>query len=129
MDPVTILMAALSAIGATVGEKAIEDGYGALKAFLVKKFGGKSPGLAERVDDYVRDPATFAKPAEQALRDSGAAQDKDVIDRVMELVKQADAVKPVPAALIASLQAVQSNISVVGGNVYGGVSFGAPPTR
>ncbi len=129
MDPVTVLMGALSAIGATIGEKAIRDGYDALKGFLVKKFGGNNPRLAERIDDYVQDPETFAKPAEKSLRESGAAQDKDVVDRVMELLNQANAVKPVPAMLIANLKAVQSNVSVVGGNVYGGVTFGSPPTQ
>jgi hypothetical protein len=82
MDPVTVLMAGLSAIGATIGETAIKDGYEALKT--ARKFGGSSPRLAERVDDYVQDPDTFAKPVEKALRESGAAQDKDVIDQVMQ---------------------------------------------
>lgn len=129
MDPVMVLMSALSAIGAAVGEKAIKDGYDALKGFLVKKFGGNNPRLGERIDDYVQDPETFAKPAEKALRESGAAQDKDVVDRVVALLDQANAVKPVPATLISSLKAVQSNVAVVGGNVYGGVTFGAPPTQ
>lgn len=129
MDPVMVLMSALSAIGAAVGEKAIKDGYDALKGFLVKKFGGSNPRLGERIDDYVQDPETFAKPAEKALRESGAAQDKDVVDRVVALLDQANAVKPVPATLISSLKAVQSNVAVVGGNVYGGVTFGAPPTQ
>lgn len=70
MDPVTILMSGLSAIGATIGTTAIKDGYDALKSLLARKFGAKDPRLAERVDDYIKDPDTFAKPAEKALRDS-----------------------------------------------------------
>ena len=129
MDPVTALMAGLSAIGATIGEKAIKDGYDALKALLARKFGGSSPRLTERIDDYVEDPDTYAKPVEKALRESGAAQDKDVVDQVTALVEQADTVKPVPAGLIGSLKAIQSNVAVVAGNVYGGVTFNAPPTQ
>jgi hypothetical protein len=129
MDPVTALMGGLSAIGATIGETAIKDGYAALKALLARKFGTSAPRLTERVDDYVQDPETFAKPAEKALRESGAAQDKEVIDQVTALVERASSVKPVPAGLIGALKAVQSNIAVVGGNVYGGVTFGAPPTQ
>jgi hypothetical protein len=129
MDPVTVLMGGLSAIGATIGEKAIKDGYEALKTLLGRKFGSTNTRLAERVDDYVQDPETFAKPVEKALRESGAAQDKDVIDRVTELVKQADSIKPVPAGLIGALHAVQSNVAVVGGDVHGGITFGAPPTQ
>ena len=124
MDPVTVLMGGLSAIGATIGEKAIKDGYEALKSLLTRKFGGSNPKLTERVDDYIKDPDTFAKPAEKALRDSGAAEDKELIDRVMELVQQANAVKPVPSGLIRELKAIHSNIAVVGQNVYGGVNFG-----
>jgi hypothetical protein len=129
MDPVTVLMGGLSAIGATLGEKAIKDGYEALKNLLARKFGDSNPKLTERVDDYLQDTETFAKPVEKALRESGAAQDKEVVDYVTELVQQADAVKPVPAGLIGELKAVQSNVAVVGGNVYGGVNFGSATQR
>jgi len=129
MDPITILMSGLSAIGAAIGDRAIKDGYEALKALLVRKFGGTNPKLAERVDDYVQDPDTYAKPAEKALRDSGVAGDQEVVARLTELVKQADAVKPVPAALIGQLTAVLSNVAVVGRDVHGGLHFGAAPAR
>src|SRR5438132_1310023 len=62
-----------------------------------------------------------------APRVPGAAQDKEVVDRVMDLVNQADAVKPVPAGLIGQLRAVQSNVAVVGRDVRGNLTFGAPP--
>lgn len=124
MDPVSALMAGLSAIGSTIGEQAIKDGYQALKNLLGRKFGGSHPRLVERVDDFVQDPETFAKPMEKALQDSGAAQDPEVVGSVTQLVEKADAIKPVPAGLIGSLKAVRSNIAVVGGNNYGGINFG-----
>jgi hypothetical protein len=114
MDPVTILMSALTAV----------DG---LKALIVRKFGGSNPKLAERIDDYVQDTETFAKPAEKALRESGAALDNEVIARLMELVKQANSFKAVPAGLIGQLNAVQSNVVVVGGDVHGSLTFSSPP--
>jgi hypothetical protein len=122
-------MGGLTAIGATIGETAIKDGYDALKALLTRKFGGAHPRLTERLDDYVHDPDTFAKPLEKTLRESGAAQDPDVVDQVTALVQQADVITPVPATLIGELKAVRSNLAVVAGNVYGGVSFGSTPTR
>ncbi len=128
MDPVTILMGGLSAIGAAIGDKVIKDGYEGLKALLLRKFGASNPKLAERVDDYVQDSGTYAKPAEKALRDSGAATDAEVLARLTELVKQADAVRPVPAGLIQQLNAVQSNVAVVGRDVHGGLHFGAAPS-
>ena len=127
MDPVTVLMGALSAIGAAVGETAIKDGYAALKALLVKKFGSSNPRLPERIDDYVQDPETYAKPAEKALRESGAAQDAEIVERVRQLLDQANAVKPVAPSLIAELNALGSNVQVVGGNFHGNANFGAPP--
>jgi hypothetical protein len=127
MDPVTVLMGALSAVGAAIGEQAIKDGYEGLKAFVVRKFGGGHPRLAERLDDYVQDPATFARPAEKALRESGAALDQDVVDRVLKLLEQVSAVRPVPPSLVGELKAVRSNVAIVGGDVHGGLTFGAPP--
>lgn len=128
MDPVTILMGGLAAIGATIGETAIKDGYAGLKALLARKFGAAEPKLAERLDDFIADPETFAKPVEKALRDTGAAQDPEVVRAVTALAEQADAVKPAPAGLINQLKAIDSNVAVVAGDVHGGITFGAPPS-
>ena len=128
MDPVTILMSGLSVVGATIGDKAIKDGYDGLKALLARKFGASAPKLTERVDDFVADPDTFAKPMEKALRESGAAQDPDVVGQVTTLVEQAEAVKPGASALIGQLKAVHSSVAVVAGDVHGGITFGAPPS-
>ena len=92
MDPVSIIMAGLSVVGATIGETAIKDGYNGLKSLLSRKFGAANPKLVERLDDFVGDPETFAKPAEKALRESGAAQDAEVVQQVTTLVEQAEAV-------------------------------------
>ena len=65
MDPVSIIMSALSAVGATIGDKAIKDGYEGIKSLIVRKFGNSNPRLGERIEDYVQDPETNAKPAEK----------------------------------------------------------------
>jgi hypothetical protein len=125
MDPVSIIMGALSAVGATIGDKVIKGGYEALKALIVQKFGNSSPRLGERIEDYVQDPETNAKPAEKAIRDAGVAQDKEIVDRLAELLKQSDAVKPgVSGGLIGQLEAHRSTIVAVGGDVHGGVTIG-----
>lgn len=128
MDPVTILMSGLSVVGATIGEKAIKDGYEGLKSLLARKFGAAEPKLTERLDDFIADPDTFAKPVEKALRDSGAARDPEVVQQVTSLVEKAEAVTPGAAALIGQLKAIHSQVAVVGGNVQGGITFGAPPS-
>lgn len=128
MDPVSIIMGALSAIGAAIGDKAIKDGYEAVKALIVRKFGNTNPRLEERIEDYVQDPDTNAKPAEKAIRDAGVAQDQEIVDRLAELLKQAESVKPgVSGGLIGQLAAHSSNIAVVGRDLHGGLTFGNRP--
>jgi hypothetical protein len=125
MDPVSIIMSALSAIGATIGDKVIKEGYEGIKALIVRKFGNSNPRLGKRIEDYVQDPETNAKPAEKAIRDAGVAQDKEIVDRLAELLKQADSVTPgVSGGLIGQLNAHSSNVAVVQGNVNGGITFG-----
>jgi hypothetical protein len=128
MDPVSIIMGALSAVGAAIGDKVIKDGYEAIKALIVRKFGNSNPRLGERIEDYVQDPETNAKPAEKAIRDAGVAQDKEIVDRLAELLKQAESVKPgVSSGLIGQLIAHGSNIAVVGRDSHAPITFGNPP--
>ena len=85
MDPVTLIFAALAAGAAKVGDKVIQDGYAGLKALIQRKFGHAEPKLTERLDDYVADKETYAKPAEKALRDSGAGADPEILQRAAAL--------------------------------------------
>src|SRR5215216_3242538 len=94
MDPVTVILGALSAAGAAVGSQAIKDGYAGLKALILRKFGGKNEKLQERLDDFAEDADTFEKPAAKALREVGADRDQEVVDAATELLKQAEAEKP-----------------------------------
>ena len=94
MDPITVILSALAVAGGKVGTQAIQDGYAALKSLILRKFGRNQPKLEERIDDYAADQETFQKPAEKALRDAGAGTDREVIDRAVELLRQAEADKP-----------------------------------
>jgi hypothetical protein len=94
MDPITVILSALAVAGGKVGTQAIQDGYAALKSLILRKFGRNQPKLEERIDDYAADQETFQKPAEKALRDAGADTDQEVIDRAIELLRQAEADKP-----------------------------------
>lgn len=118
MDPITVILSALAVAGGKVGTQAIQDGYAALRSLILQKFGRSQSKLEERIDDYVADQETFQKPAEKALRDAGADADQEVIDRAVELLRQAEADKPgVTGGLVGQINA--QNV-IVAQTIYGG---------
>ncbi|AYG64446.1 hypothetical protein [Rhizobium jaguaris] len=126
MDPVSVILGGLTAIGATIGDTLIKDGYDALKALIVSKFGSANPGLAKCMDDYVQDPKKKAE-AEKAIREAGVADDKQIVEKLAALLKQVETVKPgASGGLVGQLVAVSSNIAVAE-EVHGGITFGSPP--
>jgi len=110
MDPVTLILAALAAGAAKLGDKVVQDGYAGLKALILRKFGHAEPKLAERLDDYVADKETYGKPAEKALRDVGAGADQEVQQRAAALWEAAGG----PSAQISIGQINSTNTAVVG---------------
>jgi hypothetical protein len=120
MDPVTVILSALAVAGAKVGDQVIKDGYAALKALIVRKFGPSEPKLEERIDDYVADQETFEKPAAKALRDSGAVEDQDIVDHAAALLRAAEAAQPgVTTGLVN--QITNARNVVVANRIDGGV--------
>ena len=80
MDPISVILGALSLAGSTVGDQVIKDGYAGLKALLVRKLGAAQPKLEEHLEAYANDPDTWEKPAAKALRDAGADRDQDIVN-------------------------------------------------
>jgi hypothetical protein len=128
MDPVTVLVAALG-VGARalspLADQALKDAYAGLKALIVRKFGQTQPKLAERLDEHAEDPDTFEKPVAKALREAGADRDQEVLDRATELLKAAEARQPgSTGGLVGQINAQGGQVTVVGGDVHGGIRMG-----
>lgn len=113
MDPVSIIVTALGVVASKVGDQAITDGYAGLKALVVRKFGSRNPKLAERMDEYVADPETFEKPMIKAIEEAHVAEDQDVMDRAVELLKQGEAVQPgITGGLVGQINAEGGRVVV-----------------
>jgi hypothetical protein len=119
MDPVTLILAALSAGAVKGAEQVVKDGYAGLKALIVRRFGAAQPKLAERLDDYATDSETFAKPAEKALRDAGAGDDAEIVRRAAELLEATGG----PPAQVSIGQINATNVAVVT-NLHGDLHQG-----
>lgn len=93
MDPVSLVISALVA-GATAAFKdtagqAMKDAYGSLKTLLKRKFAGK-PAAEVALDQHEEKPEVWKEPLKQALTESGAGEDEEVIKAAQALLKQVD---------------------------------------
>jgi hypothetical protein len=123
MDPMTVILGALSLAGSTVGDQVIKDGYAGLKALITSKFGTAQPKLSEHIDEYSKDPDTWEKPVSKSLRDAGVDRDQEVVDAAAKLLKDAENVQPgVTGGLVGQINAENGRI-VVANRIEGGVHF------
>lgn len=93
MDPVSLIVAALVA-GAVksaevVAGESLKDAYSGLKS-LVKRFFKDKPAAETVLEEHEKDPATYKAPLEKFLRESGAAQDDQVLEEARKLLALAD---------------------------------------
>lgn len=123
MDPITVIVGALSTAGAAVASDAIKDAYHGLKSLILRKFGAKDAKLQERLDDLEQDAETFEKPAAKALRDVGADRDQELVDAATDLLKQVEAERPgATGGLVGQINAAGGKV-LVANVIHGGVDM------
>jgi hypothetical protein len=127
MDPITVLLSALSLAGTAlkpIAHEVIKDGYAGLKELIIRKFGGKEPELAQVLDLNEKRPDVYKPAVEATLKQVGADQDQEIIDRAMELLKRAEAAQPgVTGGLVGQINAAGGRV-VVAETIHGGLRMG-----
>ena len=143
MDPITIIVTALVA-GAAVGSKdvagqAVKDGYAALRALLVHKFGGQTD-VAGALEEVEKKPDSEARQGvlKEELATAKAGQDAEVVRQaqaLLDLLKEqglaagtsyqatltgSGAIAQGPGAVAAGAGGV-----AVGGSIEGGIHLGS----
>jgi len=92
MDPVSLIVAALAAGASTAfkdtAAEAVKDAYNGLKSLLKRKL-GDNPAAQVALDKHEGSPEVWEKPLEEEIKQSGVADDEDVVrtaQKLMELV-------------------------------------------
>src|SRR5690349_10519961 len=88
MDPLTLIISALTAgaiaaLQETTGT-AIKDAYQGLIALLKQKF-RKDPKATAALQGHAKDPETWQKSLEKAIKDKGLISDKAILEQAQKL--------------------------------------------
>jgi hypothetical protein len=93
MDPITIIVAALAA-GAAKGltdttTAAVGDLYTQLRSAIQKKFQGNAAAQTV-LDEYVKDPDTYAKPMAKQIAANTVEADEHILDLAQAILENTD---------------------------------------
>lgn len=93
MDPVTLIAAALAA-GSLAGAQgaasnAVTDAYASLKKLIARRFAGNTAATAA-LEKHERKPDAWKAALEDELRESGAAEDGELIEHAQALMALVD---------------------------------------
>ena len=123
VDPVTLVVAALAA-GASAGvtdaaAQGVKDAYAALKSLVLRKATGRPDAFA--VEEHAADPKTYEAPVAKLVRESGAAEDAEVLAAARRLLELAD-----PKGTAAGTYTITASggRSVAAHTIHGNVSTG-----
>jgi hypothetical protein len=91
MEPITTTILTALAAGAAAAAKdtagaAIKDAYQGLKNLIERRFAGK-PKAEIVLTEHSKDPQTWKKPMEEALVETGADQDDELVKKAEALLK------------------------------------------
>ena len=90
MDPVSIIVTALAAGAAAAAKdtasQAIKDSYAGLKSLIQKRFANK-PEAEMALTQHQNKPEVWAAPLKDALTETGAAENDDIIRQAQHLLK------------------------------------------
>jgi hypothetical protein len=93
VDPVSLIVAALAAgasaaLKDTAGE-AVKDAYAGLKSLLKRKLGDKQAAQVA-IEKHEEAPEVSEKPLEAEMRESGVADDEEVVKAAQRVMKLTD---------------------------------------
>jgi hypothetical protein len=91
MEPITTTIVTALAAGAAAAAKdtagaAIKDAYQGLKSLIERRFAGK-PKAEIVLAEHSKDPKTWKKPMEDALVETEADKDKELVQKAESLLK------------------------------------------